>query len=147
MTTQQEEALQGLLATHADTVRALLPEHLRHLAPFEVKQFGPLTKYTLGQLPDGRWAHLHYLERPDEGDMHDHPTDIESIGIKGSYLELRARDGGIDEQLRRAGDTRHIAADCVHIIVWVSKGGCWTLVFTGPVVREWRHYPELSAAA
>jgi hypothetical protein len=146
MTTEQEQALNDLLATHADVLQPLLGPHWP-VHPFEVREFGPLTKYTLGELPDGRWLHLHYLARPDEGTMHDHPTDIESTGIKGSYLELRAQDGGIDEQLRRAGETRHIAADCVHIIVWVSKGGCWTLVKTGPVVRQWRHYPELSAAA
>lgn len=146
MTTEQEQALQGLLDTHADVLRPLLGPHWP-VHPFEVKQFGPLTKYTLGQAEDGRWLHLHYLARPDEGDMHDHPCDIESTGIKGSYLELRATESGIDEQLRRAGETRSIAADCVHIIVWVSKGGCWTLVKTGPVVREWRHYPELANAA
>jgi len=147
MTAQQETNLAALLATHADTVRALLPEHLRHLVPFEVKEFGPLTKYTLGQLPDGRWAHLHYLEQPDQGDMHDHPTDIESTGIKGSYLELRRLGHGVKELLRRAGQTRSIPASCIHIIVWVSKGGCWTLVKTGPVIRDWKHYPELSIAA
>jgi hypothetical protein len=145
MTDQQQ--LDSLLATHADHLQALLPAHINPAHPFEVKHFGPLTKYTLGQLPDGRWAHLHYLASPDEGDMHDHPCDIESIGIKGSYLELRAQDGGVEELLRRAGERRTIAADCVHIIVWVSKGGCWTLVFTGPVVRTWRHYPELAQAA
>lgn len=75
------------------------------------------------------------------------PCDIESIGIKGSYLELRAEDGGIVEHLRRAGERRSISADCVHIIVWVSKGGCWTLVFTGPVVRQWRHYSEAELVA
>lgn len=147
MTTEQADNLQALLDTHAEMLMQLLPPDLWGLRPFEVKQFGPLTKYTLGQMPDGRWAHLHYLGAPDEGDMHDHPCDIESIGIKGSYLELRAEKGGTVEMLRRAGERRQIPADCIHIIVWVSKGGCWTLVFTGPVVREWRHYPELAAAA
>lgn len=142
-----DQNLESLLATHADALRELLPEHLRHLDPFEIKQFGPLTKYTLGQLPDGRWAHLHYLSGPDQGDMHDHPCDIESVGIKGSYLELRRLGNGVKELLRRAGQRRLIPAACVHIIVWVSKGGCWTLVFTGPVVRNWRHYPELAEAA
>ncbi|RZJ86588.1 MAG: hypothetical protein EOO60_13255 [Hymenobacter sp.] len=141
------DQLQSLLATHADHLQALLPTHFWPISPFEVKQFGPLTKYTLGQMPDGRWAHLHYLSSPDEGDMHDHPCDIESIGIKGSYLELRAEASGIEEILRRAGERRIITADCIHIIEWVSKGGCWTLCLTGPVVRQWRHYPELVAAA
>ena len=142
-----DQHLEALLATHADALQALLPAHLWPIRPFEVKQYGPLTKYTLGQLPDGRWAHLHYLGAPDEGAMHDHPCDIESIGIKGSYLELRAEAGGTVEMLRQAGERRLIPADCIHIIEWVSRGGCWTLVFTGPVVREWKHYPELLAAA
>ncbi len=146
MTTEQANHLQALLDTHADVLCPLLGPHWP-VRPFEVKEFGPLTKCTLGELPDGRWLHLHYLNGPDAGAMHDHPTDIESIGIKGAYLELRATEGGVDEQLRKAGETRTIAADCVHIIVWVSKGGCWTLVKTGPVVRQWRHYPELGTAA
>lgn len=145
MTDQQQ--LEALLATHGDVLRDLLPDYIDAARPFEVKHFGPLTKYTLGQVPDGRWAHLHYLARPDEGDMHDHPCDIESVGIKGSYLELRFEAGGIETILRRAGERRLITADCIHIIEWVSKGGCWTLVFTGPVVRNWRHYPELAQAA
>lgn len=139
-----DQHLTALLATHAAQLQALLPEHLWPLAPVEVKQYGPLRKYTIGQMPDGRWAHLHYLDGPDQGDMHDHPCDIESIGIKGAYLELRRLGTGVKELLRRAGQRRSIPAACVHIIVWVSKGGCWTLVFTGPVVRQWRHYPHLT---
>lgn len=142
-----QQQLEALLATHAEMLYHLLPPDLWGMQPIEIKHFGPLTKYTLGQMPDGRWAHLHYLDRPDEGDMHDHPCDIESIGIKGSYLELRAEGGTTVEMLRRAGERRLIPADCIHIIEWVSRGGCWTLVFTGPVVREWRHYPELLQAA
>jgi hypothetical protein len=145
MTDQQQ--LEALLATHATVLRDLLPAHINPAQPFEVKHFGPLTKYTLGEMPDGRWAHLHYLDSPDQGDMHDHPCDIESVGIKGSYLELRAEEGGTVEMLRRAGERRSIPADCVHIIVWVSKGGCWTLCLTGPVIRQWKHYPELAQAA
>lgn len=145
MTPQQEANFRELFTTHGQVLQALLPPSF--LWPVEVKEYGPLTKYTLGEMPDGRWAHLHYLERPDQGDMHNHPCDIESIGIKGSYLELRAEEGAIVEHLRRAGERRSISADCVHIIVWVSKGGCWTLVFTGPVVNEWRHFPELGQVA
>ena len=145
MTDQQQ--LEALLATHADVLRELLPAHLDPSRPFEVKHFGPLTKYTLGEMPDGRWAHLHFLDRPDEGSPHDHPVDIESIGIKGSYLELRFEAGGIETLLRRAGERRLITADCIHIIEWVSRGGCWTLCFTGPVVRQWRHYSESELAA
>lgn len=144
---QNDQHLEALLATHAEALQALLPAHLWPIRPFEVKQYGPLTKYTLGQLPDGRWAHLHYLREPDGGEPHCHPTQIESNVIQGGYYE---RIFSLDEEgyvspcrvtLRMPGPPHMIEADCIHQIMELLPSPCWTCVFTGPVIREWQHYP------
>ena len=148
MTTEQETHLRALLATHADVVRALLPDYLDPARPFKVEQFGALTKYTLGQLPDGRWAMLHCLAAPDQGAPHDHPTRFDSHGIKGSYWErIFQEDGRIELVLRAAGGNHTIWPHTVHSIIGLPEGLAWTLVFGHQVEREARHYPELAQAA
>ena len=139
----RKTALKNLLATHAEPVRALLPDYLHHLVPFKVERFGPLTKYTLGQLPDGRWAMLHRVIRPDSGAPHCHPCQMESHRIKGSYWERLYRNGTVQDVLREEGSSHVIEADCIHLLTALPQGEVWTLVLSGPVVRKWRHYPGL----
>jgi hypothetical protein len=141
-TTDQELYLQDLLSTHADVLRPLL-DGLWPIQPWKVEQFGPLTKYTLGQMEDKRWAMLHRLCRPDSGKPHDHPCQMESHRIKGSYWERIYTNGGVQDVLREAGSSHVIEPDCVHLITELPEGEAWTLCFTGPVVRQWRHYPEM----
>jgi len=141
-----DPALTALLATHAAELQALLPPHLWPLAPFKTEQFGPLTKYTLGQLPDGRWAMLHHVTEPDASPPHCHPVAMDSHGIAGSYVERIFADGHSLDVLRPAGGQHHIPAERVHQLVALPQGDCWTLCFAGPVVREWRHHPELLVA-
>jgi hypothetical protein len=133
----------------------LYADHLRHL-------LGPLwplgncdgvaysdhfTKYTLGQMPDGTWAHLHHFTGPDQGTPHNHPCTITSHGIAGSYLERIFTPEGegyrTEDVLRTAGGFHVIAPECIHKLLSLPDGECWTLCFTGPVVNEWRHFPEL----
>jgi hypothetical protein len=137
--------LQAFLDTHAAALRPLLgplwPVTLHH-----IEQHGPLTKYVLGELPDGRWAMLHHLREPDAGPPHCHPVHFDVTGIQGGYVEDRYEGGQAVPVLRAAGDSWDIAPECIHRITLVSPGGCWTLVKAGPVVRQWRHYPELLAA-
>ena len=139
----RKTALKNLLATHADAIRTLLPEHLHHLIPFKTEQFGPLTKYTLGQLPDGRWAMLHHLTKPDHGAPHNHPCQMHSYRIKGSYWERLYQKGAVRDVLREEGSNHVIEADCVHLLTELPQGEVWTLCLAGPVVRRWRHYPKL----
>lgn len=146
-TPAQLQALQDLQETHAEVLQQLLGPYYQ-LPPLEIRQYGPLTKYTLGRMPDGRWAHLHYLERPDEGAPHCHPVDFTSHVIKGSYVEriwhLRQGEYKVEHVLREPGQTPHlISAERIHSIVALPQGECWTLVFSGPVIRQWQHYPEL----
>jgi len=139
--------LDELLATHAEAIRALLPDYLHHLVPFKVEQYGPLTKYTLGQLPDGRWAMLHRLTAADEGPPHDHPVQFESHIISGGYRETIYRPGHpthpFEDVDRRPGSCHFINPDCIHRITGLPSGECWSLCFAGPVVRQVSHYPEL----
>jgi len=138
--------LQQLLATHADQLQQLLPPHLWPLRPVEVKQYGPLTKYTLG--PDGEdWLHLHHLTEPDTGAPHCHPTRIVTTRIKGDYWERIFTDGRPVDVLRQEGTSNVIEADCIHLLTGLPQGEVWTLARTGPVVREWQHYPHLLEAA
>jgi hypothetical protein len=135
--------LQALLATHADELQQMLPPHLWPLNPYEIGIYGPLTKYTLGQDGD-EWLHLHHVTEADRGAPHDHPCRMVSTRIKGSYWERVFRqDGWHADILRTEGSTHVIEPDTIHLLTGLPRGAVWTLVKTGPVVREWRHYPEL----
>lgn len=150
MNQQQADNLSALLATHATELQKLLPPHLWPVRPFKVEQFGPLTKYTLGQMEDGRWAMLHCLTAPDVGPLgpHNHPTRFDSHGIKGGYWErVYHEDGRTELVLRAAGGNHTIWPNTVHSIIGLPEGPAWTLVFGHDVVQEARHYPELAAAA
>jgi hypothetical protein len=147
MTDQQQ--LEALLATHAGLIRAQLPEHLHHLAPFKTEKFGLLTKYTLGEARPGVWAMLHRLEGSDSTPWpHDHPCRFDSYGIKGSYWEHSYHEDGRTELTLRAATGRYtIWPHTIHEVVGVLDGPAWTLVFAYDVVQEPRHYPELAQAA
>lgn len=138
--------LHALLATHAAELQRLLPPHLWPVRPVEVRQFGPLTKYTLG--PDGdEWLHLHHVTQVDTGAPHCHPCKMLSTRIKGKYWERIFEGGSAHDVLREEGTSHEIAPDCVHLLTGLPDGEVWTLARTGPVVRDWQHYPELLAAS
>jgi hypothetical protein len=134
-------ALDDLLATHADVLQPLLGP-LWPVRPFDVKQYGPLTKYSLGQV-DGEWLHLHHVTEVDQGAPHCHPCRMFSTRIKGRYWERIYVDGLVQEVLREEGTSHLIEPECIHLLTGLPDGEVWTLVRTGPVVREWQHYPEL----
>jgi hypothetical protein len=137
-------------------LRAFLIDYGSTLAPllgplWPLKSYGrsiyseEFTAYQLGQMPDGRWVKLHHFRGPDRGAPHDHPTQIHSFRIKGSYWERVYLKGGTLDVLRAEGSDHVIEPDTIHQLTSLPEGECWTLSFTGPVVREWRHYPELLA--
>jgi hypothetical protein len=136
--------LDALLASHEAELRALLGP-LWPVHPVKVEQFGPLTKYTPGPLADGRWAMLHHITQADESAPHDHPTRMESTVLVGSYVERLYQDGQTRDVLREAGGSHIIEPDTIHRLVDLPEGEVWTLVKSGPVVRSWRHYPDLAS--
>lgn len=132
--------LTTFLATHQTTLTSLLGYW--PVQVWKEEQFGPLTKYTLGQMPDGRWAMLHHIRAVDTGLPHCHPCRMDSYRFQ-SYVERLFFPGGrTEEVLREAGSSHTIEPDCIHLLVGLPEGEAWTLVFAGPVVREWRHYSE-----
>ena len=137
--------MQELLATHENIISPLLGE-LWPPTPFKVEDFGPVRKYTLGPMENGDWAMIHHIREPDGGPPHCHPCNMVSHIIKGSYMERiwDVESGTSQDILRQQGSRNEIGADTVHSIISLPEGDCWTLVFAGPVIRQWQHYPELS---
>ncbi|UOR07181.1 hypothetical protein MUN82_08800 [Hymenobacter aerilatus] len=86
---------------------------------------------------------LHCLREPDSGPMHDHPVHFTSTIVEGSYTERVYQDGVVVNITWKAGSTHEIPPDYIHTITELPDGPCWSLVLAGPVVREWKHYPQL----
>lgn len=87
---------------------------------------------------------VHNILRDDTGtDPHDHPFDFTSLIVKGGYTETRCLGPDVRGRLRFSWPCRYAAGAVVrrlakdlHILTDVSPG-TWTLVVTGPLVREW----------
>jgi hypothetical protein len=94
---------------------------------------------------------LHNIVRPDEDpDPHDHPWSFTSVVLRGGYTEQRFVALGTSKtdykfwgffETRNAPSIGFRDARTIHQIVFV-KPGTWTLVFTGPVKREWGFWTE-----
>lgn len=80
-----------------------------------------------------RWrVFLHEFLLPDEDDLHDHPWNFISIGLKGGYTETTQWD-----QRRFRAPWFHIRpAEWQHRLT-PHKGGCWTLLLSGKHRRDW----------
>ena len=76
--------------------------------------------------------YLHYILSADEPVLHDHPWDFKSVILSGGYIE-HTPEGEI---LRTAGDVFQKRAKDLHYISHVNPD-TWTMVFTGPTVRDW----------
>jgi hypothetical protein len=74
----------------------------------------------------------HWLAPDDDRAPHDHPWGFRTFVLKGGYVD-RSPDG--DEYLR-APATRYRPATHQHT-VFPDPGGCWTIIVTGPKVRNW----------
>lgn len=84
------------------------------------------------------WArvYLHKFVGDDWAlDLHDHPKRFWSIGLAGSYIEIRHA-----KRWRRwtAPWIRSFPAEHRHRLIGPTpESPCWTLVIVGPPVREW----------
>jgi len=101
-------------------------------------------------LPRNRWLNLYlhkFCRDDDDRALHDHPWWFVSVMLWGSYVEtvpsspwnrnarcvggdwlLDRYRGWLSVAYRRATDRHRVSLD---------NGHCWTLVLTGPKVREW----------
>ena len=93
-----------------------------------------LHRWTLAVLGRGRRCYLHrYLGSDWARDLHDHPKVFWSIGLWGGYVE--ETPFGIRQW--RAPWIRRFPAEHRHRLRVSRSRGCWTLVFTGAITREW----------
>ncbi len=65
--------------------------------------------------------------------LHDHPWDFWSFILKGTYFE-DTQDG---VRIASAGDFRKNKASHLHKVRLWQKKPCWSLVHTGPTIRDW----------
>ena len=96
---------------------------------------GYLHRWTLFALPRTRSfrVYLHHFRAPDpDPHLHDHPKWFLSIGLRGWYEEETPEK----TVLWRAPWIRWFPSKHIHSIRKVGKG-TWTIVFCGPVSREW----------
>lgn len=93
-------------------------------------------------LPRNRYFNIYlhqFLHDDDDRALHDHQWRFVSIILKGSYTEITKAGPCV----RRRWSIAMRPADHAHQVVLMKYGAlrmplpCWTLLFTGPVVREW----------
>lgn len=79
--------------------------------------------------------YLHHIIGPDEPVYHDHPWNFRSIVLSGGYWERRPT-GAVSRHT--VGDTFVRGAQEGHYIDRLDSAiDTWTILFTGPVIREW----------
>ena len=98
---------------------------------------------------------LHYFARGDDDQsLHDHPWDFRTTILVGGYIEHLPPEDWQSTNVdagpgpawnenrvpRRAGDTLGHKATDLHCVGFVDHG-TWTLVRTGPRVRDWGFHP------
>jgi hypothetical protein len=101
-------------------------------------------------IPRNGWLNLYlhkFLRDDDDRALHDHPWSFLSVMLWGSYLECRSyTDDRFEAQTfwdrRRAGSIAFRRATDQHRVELAKDDDgnpipCWTLVVTGPRIREW----------
>jgi hypothetical protein len=95
-------------------------------------------------------VYLHRIHQPDtDRDPHDHPWPFLSLVLSGAYTERvwagkghRRDDLHSLEFRRRRGSLHRMSVKRAHMITEVD-GLLWTLVVTGPRVRDWGFWTDM----
>jgi hypothetical protein len=116
-----------------------------------------LTRWTLIKFASkGKKLLLHHFHpNADDRDLHDHPWPFVTIVLWGSYNDMKhcvciaGRSGRawsdcdlcdgtgfVVREHMRVGKVRYRSASHRHRTM-VGPRGCWTLVITGPMQRDW----------
>lgn len=87
-------------------------------------------------------VYLHkFLRSDDDRAKHDHPWFFVSILISGRYVEYLERDGVLCTNHRSSPSIAFRRTTDRHIVELHTVDGkaetCWTILITGPKVREW----------
>ena len=77
-----------------------------------------------------------FIRSDDKRFLHDHAWDFITFILKGKYTDVGMINDKIVKQERKWLHCYRIPAAHKHYVD-VPKGGCWTLVFTGPMIRKW----------
>lgn len=99
-----------------------------------------LTRWTILGAPNGTALHLHRFHRSDADEMHDHPWAFVSLILWRGYVEeaeIGAIDSCIVRERIRPGRLLWRSATWIHRVELVDDKPAWTLVLTGPYVRQW----------
>lgn len=99
-------------------------------------------------IPSNRWINLYlhkFLRDDDDRALHDHPWWFVSFIIKGGYWEItpnRKFAGKVSYALRYCFSIAYRKAEHRHRVELLldefhKPQPCWTIVLTGPRVREW----------
>lgn len=106
-------------------------------------------------IPRNRFFNVYvheFLRSDDDRALHDHPWAFNASWLlEGEYVEHTISEGGIEVRTRRkAGDWKFRWGPAPHRVELIGLRGlgmplipCWTVFFTGPIVRAWGfHCPE-----
>lgn len=74
----------------------------------------------------------HWLSNDDPRYRHDHSWSFITLVLKGGYLD----DSDKGPEYLRAPALRYRPATHRHT-VYPDAGGCWTIIFTGPIMRQY----------
>lgn len=118
------------------------------LLTFVQRLLGRSDIYFMNKLYMRRWRVLHFksfgvrvhcIERDDhDRELHDHPFSFVSVILNGGYIEHRPF--GVSRKFTAPAIVRRKAED-LHRLELVN-GPTWTLVFRGPLRREWGFMTE-----
>lgn len=75
----------------------------------------------------------HWLHSDDDRAYHDHTWNFFTFILSGGYTDVTP---GLGEERMEAGDIAYRTANHKHTVK-VDPGGCWSLLLTGPKIRNW----------
>ena len=92
-------------------------------------------------IPRNRWLNIYlhrFLRSDDPRALHDHPWWFASVVLAGDYIDVTTTC----RRVRRRGSIAvHRAARRHRVCLLVDQHGretrCWTVIVTGPHVRQW----------
>lgn len=101
-----------------------------------------LKRWILWHRPSGRSCYIHKFCGGDwSPDLHDHPKWFVSVGLRGGYMEQTEGAFYPLYEVWAAPWVRKFPAEHRHRVSGTRYcEPCWTLVITGPNVREWGFY-------
>lgn len=69
---------------------------------------------------------------------HDHSFPFVTFIARGGYIERVFQKDGSFEDIERKPHTAHrVEADCIHQIISLPNGTCWTIMLPEHKVKEW----------